>query len=286
MESLYGHRFYVEDAKKYGVNEAIFLFNIRHWVKENFEHNRNYHDGKHWTYKSIANYALEHELFSKDQIRRYTENLVKKGALLVGNYNKRKYDKTKWYALTDEDEYLALRFGKERYEKLKYLNLANWQKCQMDLANSPNGFGKIAKPIPDIKNKDIKNKDDDEGPHHQKIFKRVLDEYNALASKTDRKPVKAFSPYEQEEVIKCTQAFEMDESAWSSYFHDVSCLGFLNGLEKDVNGRYFKASLSFLVTMQNMEKIKNGLYEPRKARQKIEDDLEAGSLLEPIDFFK
>ena len=97
------HNFYVEDASKYGVDEAIFLFNIKYWCFHNKANDKHFHDGRTWTYNSKKAYAKLFPYWSEKQIRRIINNLVKQGVILKGNYNKSPYDKTNWYALVEEE---------------------------------------------------------------------------------------------------------------------------------------------------------------------------------------
>ncbi len=46
--------FDVEDAKKYGVEEAILLHNPAFWVTFNKKHDQNFHDGHYWTSNNLS----------------------------------------------------------------------------------------------------------------------------------------------------------------------------------------------------------------------------------------
>jgi len=110
-------------AQKYGVQESIILEYIAHWVKISEKSGRQF-DGCSWTFGSIRHISKAFPFWSEKQVRRILLSLEKQGAIRVGRYNKRKYDRTKWYTLTDE----VL------------------------------PFYQMGKPIPLIKNKDIKSK--------------------------------------------------------------------------------------------------------------------------------
>lgn len=117
------HHFRVEDAQKYGVNAAILLYNITFWVLKNKANDRHFYDGKHWTYNSIKAFNALFPYMTEKQIRIALEKLESEGAIETGNYNKDKYDRTKWYCL----------------------------KGQMHLAERANGFSQKGEPIPDSK---------------------------------------------------------------------------------------------------------------------------------------
>lgn len=88
-------------AKNIGVNEAIFLQNIWHWIKKNKVDNKNFHDGKYWTYNSKRAYEEYYPFWTYGQIRVIIKNLYIKNLILIGNYSDDKRDKTNWYTLSD-----------------------------------------------------------------------------------------------------------------------------------------------------------------------------------------
>lgn len=85
-------------AKEFGTDAAIILSNIEFWQSTNEANKINFHDGVYWTYNSVEAFNILFNYLSYGQIRRCLEKLVEKGILLVGNYNKSSYDRTKWYA--------------------------------------------------------------------------------------------------------------------------------------------------------------------------------------------
>ena len=94
--------FNVGDAKSYGVDEAIMLQNIKHWISRNVANNTNFHDGRYWTFNSAQAYSIMFPFWSERQIRRILQSLVRQGVILTGNYNKIAYDRTYWYSLSDK----------------------------------------------------------------------------------------------------------------------------------------------------------------------------------------
>ena len=96
------HHFDTELAERFGILEAVILENMRFWLAKNAANGKNVHDGRVWTYNSIKAW---HDLIpyaSEKQIRRALEHLESEGIILTGNYNQSAYDRTKWYAFTDE----------------------------------------------------------------------------------------------------------------------------------------------------------------------------------------
>jgi len=86
-----------EVAKKYGVNEAIVLEMIYFRLSKSNHIN----DGKKWWFGSVRHIQESFPFFTEKQIWRVMKSLEKQKAVIVGNYNKKKYDRTKWYSMTD-----------------------------------------------------------------------------------------------------------------------------------------------------------------------------------------
>ena len=100
------HYFHIELAEVYGVKEAIMLNNIIYWIATNRAKNKNYIGGRTWTFSPIVDFKNYFTYWTDAQIRTVISNLVKKEVLIVDNFNKVKYDRTKWYALKHEEYFL------------------------------------------------------------------------------------------------------------------------------------------------------------------------------------
>ena len=101
------HFFLTEIAEILGVNEAIMLNHLIYWIATNSMNGKHYFDGRHWTYNSAEKYTIIFPYWSTGQIRRILKSLVFQGIIIEGNYNKHKYDRTKWYALKDEEYWMT-----------------------------------------------------------------------------------------------------------------------------------------------------------------------------------
>ena len=96
-------------ARILGVNEAMVMQHIHYWLVKNEEKKINYKEGRYWTFKSIKQWHDdEFDFWSESTLRRIFLSLEEKGLLLVNNFNKKGFDKTKWYSID--------------YEKLNSLN--------------------------------------------------------------------------------------------------------------------------------------------------------------------
>jgi len=128
--------FSIKDAEDYGLDEAVMLYNFKYWIMFNKANNKNFNDGRTWTFNSVSSFNKLFPFWSERQIGRILKSLIDKKILITGNYNKVAYDRTLWYAFYDET---ILPFG------------------EMDSPERSNRTTGNVTPIPDI-NKDI-NKD-------------------------------------------------------------------------------------------------------------------------------
>lgn len=161
------HSFNVDIANKYGIEEAILIENMAFWINNNLKKNKNIHDGYCWIFNSAAAFSRQFTYMKTSKINRALKNLVNKGVLLSGNYNKVKYDRTKWYTIIDEDikKIYKIDFNKEICKNLKISKckiarnnvISHFSKWKMDLYEMQNAFVQNAKwilqnakPIPNI----------------------------------------------------------------------------------------------------------------------------------------
>lgn len=101
----YGHV-----AIRYGLEESIFLESIMFWWQSNKANDRNYKDGHWWTYNTIKALAEVFPWWSAKQVRRIADSCREQGAILVGEFNANRQDRTLWYTPSDE---LLLLYGED-----------------------------------------------------------------------------------------------------------------------------------------------------------------------------
>ena len=125
------HSFNIYIAKEFGINSAVIIHNLIYWLEKNEANDKNFHEGRYWSYNSISAYAELFPYLSERQIRYSLDKLEEENIIMTGDFNKVGFDKTKWYSLTD--------YG------LKYLQsvMHVYTKCTKDIH-------KVSKPIPDI----------------------------------------------------------------------------------------------------------------------------------------
>ena len=96
------HEFKVGLAQIYGIEEAILIHNFYYWITENRANCRNYFEGRFWTFNSQRAYKELFPYMNESKIKRTINSLIEKRILTKGNYNENQYDRTNWYAFTDE----------------------------------------------------------------------------------------------------------------------------------------------------------------------------------------
>jgi len=127
-----------ELAKLIGLNEAIVLQQVHYWLEINRQANKNFRDGRYWTFNSMKNWHEDNFSFwSFDTVKRTFSSLEKRGYLVSGNYNRQSFDHTKWYSID--------------YESLETLNSSISAKCPNRLGqNGAIDNVKMPQPIPEI----------------------------------------------------------------------------------------------------------------------------------------
>lgn len=116
---------------KYGVTEAILIYHLEYWIKKNEANNKNFFDGRYWTYNSIKAWSELFPYLSEKKIRNALKHLENEGLILTGNYNTSAYDRTRWYAFSDMATSILL-------------------KGQMEIEKKSNQNSEKGEPIPDI----------------------------------------------------------------------------------------------------------------------------------------
>lgn len=96
------HHFHVGAAIEVGVNAAIILEQFDFYITKNKANGRHYHDGRYWTYNSVSAFKDMYPYMSEKSIRTAISKLVDGGYVLVGDYNKNRYQRPKWYSVTDK----------------------------------------------------------------------------------------------------------------------------------------------------------------------------------------
>ena len=75
---------YAHVAERYGFEEAVFLDSIVFWYRANRANDRNFRDGRWWTYNSIKAFEEIFPWWSAKQIRRIANSCRDQGAIIAG----------------------------------------------------------------------------------------------------------------------------------------------------------------------------------------------------------
>lgn len=124
------HHFDVDLAVKYGMTEAVLLNHFEYWIELNKSNDKNYYEGRYWTFNSMKAFSEIFPYLSPKKIRNALKHLQDKGLILTGNFNRSAYDRTLWYAFSDLAESILT-------------------KGQMDENEKANGLSEKGEPIPD-----------------------------------------------------------------------------------------------------------------------------------------
>lgn len=95
-------RIYPRLAEEIGQNETIIPLQLDFLIS--IAGDDNYKDGRWWTYQSLRDLKDNHFCWmSLDTISRALKKLEARGLILIGNYNRRRSDKTQWFALNFDE---------------------------------------------------------------------------------------------------------------------------------------------------------------------------------------
>lgn len=178
------HHFNVQVAVKTSVEKAVLMKNIEYWIDKNKANNKHNYEGFYWTYNSCEAFSELFPYMSAKKISRLLNELEKDGYIKTGNYNKKGYDRTKWYTLLNS-----------------YYSIA--QKWEMDSTKTGNGIPENGQPIPN-------NKPDSKPNKKQYIYTNIFNHWNnqenlkarVINDKVKRKINGLISNYSEEEIIK------------------------------------------------------------------------------------
>ena len=126
------HYFDIRIAELYGINCAVILQNLWHWIRKNEANGTNFYDGHYWTYNSTKAFKDLFPYLSQKQIETALKKLRDENIIITGNYNAVKYDRTLWYAITKKGKSILL-------------------VGEMETASKGNGNPTEGKPIPNNK---------------------------------------------------------------------------------------------------------------------------------------
>lgn len=90
----------VKLAQVIGLNQAIVLQQLNYWLHSRSAKKIN---GKVWVYNRIKDWNEQFPFWSKNTVQRTLDSLEKDHLVITGNFNKYKFDRTKWYSINQAE---------------------------------------------------------------------------------------------------------------------------------------------------------------------------------------
>ena len=209
-DELSTHSFDKFKAKKYGIGPAVLYEYIRHTIEYNAIHDINIEPiddiNYNWTYDSAKKFAIAFPYIPANTIGRYLRKLEKEGEIVSDNFNKKGYDKTKWYTIPRINRMISER---ER-ENMRYVNVFDAIQFRLTRAVI---LTKIREEVAVME-----NDCDDNGSIENKDFstpikqKRILER---LPFFTDRTLINSLNDLKKAGVIKIKRNNEINEYSFT-----------------------------------------------------------------------
>lgn len=247
------YTFDIKIAKEYGVNEAIFISNMKYWIFKNIANNKNYFDGKHWTYNSKRAFLEIFPFWTEQTLKTTIKHLVERGVLVIGNYNKNPYDRTNWYAFVDE---------------------TMWIDCNypIDRLKLTNGEVNTNQPIPNNKpnNKPNKKEIDKEkdADATTALIERFVNRWNnGIASGYDVPKIRDVSDERRSKLLdrmKQAKSYYPDKDEVEAIFKVIANAFENSRFLRGENSARFKFGIDFVLQKSSFIKMYEGNYNDRE----------------------
>jgi hypothetical protein len=113
INSSIHHSFDIELASELkSIDLAILVHHFQFWIMKNKRLGKNFHEGRTWTYQSIADVAAHFPYWSYSHVKRLLLKLVSLNILIKDNFNKTSMDRTIWYAFQNEEKFTIFQIRK------------------------------------------------------------------------------------------------------------------------------------------------------------------------------
>lgn len=97
------HHFDVLHAIDHGIPAAILLNNFIFWIRKNRANGVHFHEGRTWTYNSVAAFQDLFPYMGVKQIRGAIDKLIENNVLIKRDLSRGRSDRSLWYALVNEE---------------------------------------------------------------------------------------------------------------------------------------------------------------------------------------
>ncbi|MCR1915447.1 hypothetical protein [Lactobacillus johnsonii] len=188
------------------INEAIILQQVQYWVNRS----ENEYAGRKWVYNTIDQWKEQFPWLSERAIRTRFNSLIEKGVIITSNFNRAKFDRTKWYTID--------------YDKLNSL-IENQNNVEnLDMTHSEESSESKRKKVPDATGSKLQiqaeesyalDSEESSGP----IPDNTRDYPETNTESTDlHSSAAADEPVYRSKKISLTQIIEKEfEQLWTSY---------------------------------------------------------------------
>lgn len=218
------HSFNVHLAELYGVEESIILSHLSYWVHLNKANDRNFHEGRYWTYNSAKAFAEIFPYWSAKKIWRLLDSLESDGLIVSGHFGEKAMDRTKWYSVR-EDIFDQCIFQKRKMEVPEVENVARIDSTSSSSVgltdlNTDRNTEKVANAPKSEQTKDLFDNPETSSEPPASVTKRALEacaeriysEYPKKAAKPAaiKAICKALKTTRYDSVLKATIAFAQE----------------------------------------------------------------------------
>lgn len=173
------------------VHEAIILQQVQYWLsRSNFVFN-----GRKWVYNTLDEWHEQFPWITKKSVGDKFRSLEKKGILIVGNFNKLKYDRTKWYSID--------------YDKLNSLiNNENIDES-VDMTDKEVSSSCIEKKFPHGRGKNFHMEEEETSSSKEKKFRHGRGRNFSMEEEETSSPI----PETTRDYTEITQRFSSDSDS-------------------------------------------------------------------------
>ena len=231
-------------AQEIGLNESLILLQIDFWISISTTEPR---EGKLWTYQSLREMQKNaFPFWSINTINRAIKNLIDKRLLIEGNFNEKKYDKTRWFAIGD---------GIENLQSIHLDGGDGTRSNQNGTRSSQNGtrLSQNGTTIPDLST-DLSTEQNNDG-QPSTPYQKIVDIYHNKCPKLSK--IVAISSSRKTTIQARYKQYNYDIEVFVRLFTKAGLSKFLNGQ----NDRKWKANLDWLLKETNMAKVLEGKYD-------------------------
>ncbi len=123
-------------AEAIGLNESIFLQQLHYWLQTS----KHFFDGKPWIYNTYEDFQKQFPWCGIKTVQRTFDKLRELGLIIVGNFNKKRNDKTNWYTI-DYEKLNQLEESLSSQNDQSICPDGSSQNDQMDLVKMTNQIG-------------------------------------------------------------------------------------------------------------------------------------------------